>query len=80
VIGDQPANPRALDFNVLTDKEVLGTITDSSGQAWVLPSYALYGDGGVANQTDALAGVVLAVQDGLIDLPTMPAGVGVVRY
>jgi hypothetical protein len=66
-----PQVPKKIDFTVKRSKAVLGTITDSNGQSWVLPSYALYGDAN--NDTGLLAGIVLAVQDGVIDLPTMPA-------
>lgn len=66
-----PQEPTKVDFTVKSSKAVLGTITDSSGQTWILPSYALYGDAN--NETGILAGIVLAVQDGVIDLPTMPA-------
>jgi hypothetical protein len=73
-----PQEPTKVDFTVKSSKAVLGTITDSSGQTWILPSYALYGDAN--NETGILAGIVLAVQDGVIDLPTMPAVMGTVRY
>ncbi len=73
-----PLEPTKVDFTVKSSKAVLGTITDSSGQTWILPSYALYGDAN--NETGILAGIVLAVQDGMIDLPTMPAVMGTVRY
>ena len=65
-----PDQKRLVVFNINTAKLVLGTITDSNGQMWVLPSYALYGN--VANENGIFAGIVLAVEDGLIDLPTMP--------
>jgi hypothetical protein len=73
-----PQEPTKFDFTVKSSKAVLGTITDSSGQTWILPSYGLYG--GANNETGILAGIVLAVQDGVIDLPTMPAVMGTVRY
>jgi len=73
-----PQEPPKVDFTVRSSKSVLGTITDSSGQTWILPSYALYGD--LETETGMLAGIVLAVQDGVIDLPTMPSVMGTVRY
>jgi hypothetical protein len=66
-----PVEPPLVDFRVLRGELAMGTISDSKGQTWILPSYALYGDAN--NDTGLLAGIVLAVQDGVIDLPTLPA-------
>jgi hypothetical protein len=53
-------------FLVESSSLVPGSIVDSSGQVWIVPSFALYGSGGIQ--------CVLALPDGVIDLPKERTG------
>ena len=53
-------------FLVESSRLVPGSIVDSSGQVWIVPSFALYGSVGIQ--------CVLALPDGVIDLPKERTG------
>jgi hypothetical protein len=46
-----------------------GTLTDASGQMWIVPSVALYSDMGIA-------GIVTNVASGVLELPEFDSGMG----
>ena len=53
-------------FLVESSRLVPGSIVDASGQVWIVPSFALYGSVGIQ--------CVLALPDGVIDLPKKTTG------
>ena len=71
-VGTEPKNGEVFEpikKKVIKAIVTAGTLTDASGQMWIVPSVALYSDMGIA-------GIVTNVASGVLELPEFDSGMG----